>query len=75
MGPKVSKMTKNMVRGPPPGYPFGDPFGTENYKIHEKVVPDEGLGRNRRIEGKNAEKSGHPGRADMQSDHAGAVQT
>ena len=28
LGPKVPKVTKNMVRGPPPGYPFGHHFGT-----------------------------------------------
>ena len=58
-----------------PGSPFGHHFGTENDKMRAKVVPDEGLGRNRRMERKKAEKWGHPGRAYMQSDCACAVET
>ena len=73
--PRSSKMSENHVRGPPPGSPFGHHFGTENDKMHEKVVPDEGLGRNRRVKRKKAEKWSHPGRADMQSDCACAVET
>ncbi len=75
LGAKVAKVTKNMVRGPAPGSPLGHHFGTKNDKIHEKVVPEERLGRNRRMDQKKTEKGGHPGRAHMQSDHAGAVQT
>ena len=74
LGPQVLKVTKNMVRGPSPGSPLGHHFRTENDKIHEKVVPEERLGRNRRMVRKNNEKGSHPGRAHMQSDHAGAVQ-
>ena len=68
-------MSENHVRGSPPGSPFGHHFGTENDKMHEKVVPDEGLGRNRRVKRNKSEKWGHPGRAHMQSDCACAVKT
>ena len=75
LGTKVVKVTKNMVRGPAPGSPLGHLFGTENDKNHEKVVPEERLERNRKMYAKKTEKGGHLGRAHMQSDHAGAVQT
>ena len=68
-------MGENHVRGSPPGSPLGHHFGTESDKMLEKVVPDAGLGRNRRVKRKKAKKWGHPGRADMQSDRACAVAT
>ena len=75
LGPKVRKVTKNMVRGPPPGYPVGDHFGTKSDKIQKKGVPDERLGRKRRMQRKKVENWRHPGGAHMQWTHACAVQT
>ena len=51
-------MSENHVRGSPPGSPFWHHFGTENEKMHEKVVPEEGLGRNRRVKRKKKRKMG-----------------
>ena len=51
-------MSENHVRGSPPGSPFWHHFGTENEKMHEKVVPDEGFGAESKDEAKKARKMG-----------------